>query len=345
MEPRCTLALVTQVRWFLRFGAQRPRARLRLFPAMSQFASLRSIPPMETPDTVDTPLQLDAPALARVQAVVNFVNAEASRQRNILIGIALASVVVAMLVPLLTGIHDARILFLLVAGVIGFFFVRARQDLTTAYEKVAINRVVTAVSKALTYRAKSTLTREVFLISDLFNGVERWNSRDEIIGRVDDLRYSLHRVRASGSDRKTDVFDGVIVKVDSPTVFPGHTIVVAEGARLPHGSRVRRDVVLLNNPTFEERFNVFSTDYHEARRILTPAMMEVIMETAALFNNDIRVAFTQKTAFLAIPGGDALRVNASLFGPRLTPQLIAGRLVTLVGVAERFARAMTQTEA
>jgi hypothetical protein len=336
--------MVTQVHPALRLAAQRSRAWLRLFPGMSQLASVRPIPMMDTREAVEKPVQLDAPALARVQAVCNFVNGETARQRNMLIGIAIASVVVAMLIPLLTGLHDARVLFLLVAGTIGFFFVRARQDLASAYEKVAITRVVTAVSRELAYRAKSSLTREVFLVSDLFNGVEKWNSRDEIIGRAGDLKFSLHRVRAAGADRKADVFDGVIVKVDAATVFPGHTLVIAEGAKLPHGSRVRRDVVLLNHPTFEERFNVFSTDYHEARRILSPAMMDVIMDTAAHFDKNMRLAFTQKSAFLAIPGGDALRVNASLFGPKLTPQTIAGRLVTLVGVADRLARALAQAE-
>ena len=286
-------------------------------------------------------LSLDTPAIARVQGVCNFINAETARQRNILIGISIAAVLGAMVVPLVTGLHDPRILFVLVAGVIGFFFVRARQDLASAYEKVAINRLVTAVSRELTYRAKSTLTREQFVVSDLFNGVEKWNSRDEIAGRTRGARFSLHRVRASGADRSAPVFDGIIVKIEGGASFPGHTLVIAEGAKLPHGSRVRRDLVLLKNPAFEERFNVFSTDYHEARRILTPRLMAIIM-VASNQIEDLRLAFTQKSLFMAIPGGGALHVNASLFGGRLTPEAVVGRLVTLVALAERTAKAIEE---
>lgn len=286
-------------------------------------------------------LSLDAPAVARVQAVCNFINGEAARQRNILIGISIAAVVGAVLLPLVTGLHDPRILLVLVVGVVGFVFARARQDLASAYEKVAINRLVTAVSRELTYRARSTLTRDQFVVSDLFNGVEKWNSRDEIAGRTRGAKFSLHRVRAAGADRTAPVFDGVIVKIEGSGSFPGHTLVIAEGAKLPHGSRVRRDLVLLKNPAFEERFNVFSTDYHEARRILTPRLMAIIMD-ASNGIEDLRLAFTQKSLFIAIPGGDALRVNASLFGARLTPEAVVGRLVTLVALAERAAKAIEE---
>lgn len=288
----------------------------------------------------DATPRLEGAALARVQAVCNFVNAETSRQRNILIGIAIACVLGAMLLPVLTGLHDPRVLFVLVVGAIGFFFARARADLASAYQKVAVNRLVNAVGGGLSYRARSTLARDQFLVSDLFNGVKRWQSRDEIGGRTRDTRYTVHRVRASDAERGAPVFDGLIVRIEGGTPFPGHTVVVSEGSPLPVGSRVRRDLVLLKNPAFEERFNVFATDYHEARRLLTARLMAAIMDAADRLDGDIRLAFTQKSAFLAIPGGDALRVRASLFGAAVTPDAIVGRLVTLVAAIDGIAGAI-----
>jgi Protein of unknown function (DUF3137) len=102
---------------------------------------------------------------------------------------------------------------------------------------------------------------------------------------------------------------------------------------------VKKDLVMLKNPAFERKFSVYATDYYEARRLVTPTVMECVMEAAATFRTDLRLAFVQKSLFVAV-AGDALRAEAALFGAPLTPQAAVGRLLVLVAFAERLANSV-----
>jgi hypothetical protein len=290
-------------------------------------------------------LALDASVITRVKPVCDFVNAEASRLRNHVIAIGVMSAVGAVVLPLVTGIGDFRIPLVLVSGVVGFTFVKARAEFTRNCAKVAIKRIIAALGKQLTYKPSSGLTQQQFVAVDLFPGrVARFKTRDEISGRVGEggAKYSVHHVHAA-PDRGAAVFDGVIVKIDFIEPFPGHTVVIpdassAEGA-IGAGTRVKKDLVFLKNPVFEERFSVYASDYYDARRLVTPKLMDVIMQAATTINAEVRLAFVQRSLFVAVPG-DALKVDTGLFAAELTPKEAVGRLLHILGFAERLARAV-----
>lgn len=291
-------------------------------------------------------LALDASVISRVKPVCDFVNAEASRLRNQVIAIGVIAAVGAVVLPLVTGIGDPRIPLLLAAGTLGFTFVKARGEFSRNCAKVAIKRIIAALSRQLTYKPASALTQQQFVAMDLFPGrVERFRSRDEISGRDVGAasKYSLHHVVAGGADRRAAIFAGVIVKIDFPEPFPGHTVVIPdttnEDGAVGPGTRVKKDLVFLKNPVFEERFSVYASDYYDARRLLTPKLMDVIMESAALLGTEVRLAFVQRSLFVAVPG-EALKVDTGLFAAELTPKEAVGRLLHILGFAERLARAV-----
>ena len=289
-------------------------------------------------------LALDASVISRVRPVCDFVNAEASRLRNQVIAIGVMSAVGAVVLPLVTGIGDPRIPLVLAAGAVVYSFVKARAEFTRKCAKLAIKRIVAALSRELTYKPSSALAQQQFVAMDLFPGrVERFKSRDEITGKVGGPKYAVHHVHASGTEKRATIFDGVIVKIDFADPFPGHTIVIPdasteEGASGP-GTRVKKDLVFLKNPAFEERFSVYASDYYDARRLLTPKLMEVIMDAATTINAEVRLAFVQRSLFVAVPG-DALKVDTGLFAAELTPKEAVGRLLHILGFAERLARAV-----
>ena len=293
-------------------------------------------------------LALDASVISRVKPVCDFVNTEAARLRNHVIAIGVISAVGAVVLPLLTGIGDPRIPLVLAAGAVAYTFVKARSEFTRNCAKVAIKRIVAALSRQLTYKPSSSLTQQQFVAMDLFPGrVERLRARDEISGR--DIgaasKYSVHHVVAGGADRRAVVFDGVIVKIDFPEPFPGHTIVIPdirnEDGAVGPGTRVKKDLVFLKNPAFEERFSVYASDYYDARRLLTPKLMEVIMDSATQIGAEVRLAFVQRSLFVTVPG-NALKVDTGLFAAELTPKEAVGRLLLIVGFAERLARAVAR---
>jgi hypothetical protein len=282
---------------------------------------------------------LDAASRGRVQIVCDFVNAEVAYWRNLLIGVSLVSLVGMVLFPLVTGLADARVAIVIVAGIVAVFFARARHELASSYGRLATKRLVAATNKALSYKPLSSLTREQFVALDLFPlPGTGWRGVHEIGGRAGNASFSLHAVHAPAMERGRDVFRGVIIRLDFATSFP-HTVVLPE--RQGHGtgtsgSTARRDLVLVKNPEFERMFNPYSADYLQARQLFTETFMQLVISATRLFGPDLRFAFLKRSLFVAVPGATLLP-EVSLVSAPLTAEAATGQLARLAALAEALA--------
>jgi hypothetical protein len=118
-----------------------------------------------------------------------------------------------------------------------------------------------------------------------FDSVE---SDDEIAGTHRGLPVAIIEAQLKqGSGQETRVvFDGLVIEVALPRRLTGTTVVTTDQgvlgnlkARWKTGAMER---VRLEDPRFEERYEVYSTDQVEARALLTPAFMERFTSLAAL---------------------------------------------------------------
>ena len=182
---------------------------------------------------------------------------------------------------------------------------------------------------------------------DLFNRrAEQWRAEDEICGRKNVVSYSILEAKAtrtegSGKNRRTvTIFKGVIVRLDFNKHFQGHTVVIphSEGQILgglfgESSSRGRKEICRMDNVEFENAFSVYATDQQEARYILTPKLMDLIMGARVRINDGVRMSFHDNSVFMTLPGqGD--RFELSLFGRPVTPEGIVGELAAVVRLAE-----------
>jgi hypothetical protein len=285
---------------------------------------------------------LDPATRGRVQLVCDFVNAEIARWRNQLIGITVACLAGMVIFPIVTGIADARVGVVIVIGICGFWFTRARRELASSYDKLGAKRLVAATNKALTYKPVSSLKREQFVSMDLFPAPEKGlRSGPEIGGRAGDSAFSLHAVHAPGTERGQVVFNGVVVRLDFPASFPGHTVVFpdqGDSFGQLKSSGARRDLVLLKQPEFERVFSAYSTDYMEARQLFTDKFVELVLAANRIFPH-IRLAFVRRSLFVAVPGATLLP-DVSLLSAPLTPESATGQMARLSVFAAELARAV-----
>jgi hypothetical protein len=289
----------------------------------------------------DIKSNLPAPALAKVQAACTFANSEIDRLRNQTIGIAVSAIFGGLLISSLLGFGDIRVPLLLACGISAFFYVRAQTEVATNFRAIGAKRIVSGLGQGLTYSASSSLTLRHFAATDLFTEhCTRWSSRDEIGGRANGVKYSLHRVRASGSDRKGMIFEGVVIKIDLPDPVSAHTIVIPDHGGHPNvgagRSGRRKDLVMMKNPAFERLFSVHSTDYYEARKIVTPFLMQTVMQAQSHLGGELRLCFLNKTLFVTV-SGESPRFTQKLFAVPLTPQSAVGMLAHLIPVAQQLA--------
>jgi hypothetical protein len=155
-------------------------------------------------------------------------------------------------------------------------------------------------------------------------------------------KYSLHRVRASRGEHSGTFFDGVVLKIDFEELFPAHTVIVPDQGNAQAGAPPgrKKDLVMMKHPAFEQSFDVYSTDYYEARKVVTPYFMQLLLDAHARLRSEMRLCFLGRSLFVTVEG-NALQLTPTLFGERLTPQTAMGT-AHLVALAQRFAETRIQ---
>lgn len=294
--------------------------------------------------------QLDRETVAKLQAGCNFINAEIAKVRGRIMIVASVMFVLALIVygaMWNNGVRDPRFPLVGAIAIVVAYAMWQHRTLSKTYKTIVVRRVVGALGHGLTYSADSRFTKQDFLHMDLFNlRVEQWRAEDEICGRKNAVSYSILEAKAtrtegSGKNRRTvTIFKGVIMRLDFNKYFQGHTVVIphSEGEILgglfgESESRGRKDICRMENVEFEKAFSVYSTDQQEARYILTPKLMDLIMRARVRINDGVRMSFHDNSVFLTLPGhGD--RFELSLFGRRVTPESIVGELAAVVRLAE-----------
>jgi hypothetical protein len=203
---------------------------------------------------------------------------------------------------------------------------------------------------------------------DLFKeSCHRWKSEDEVSGKKNEVKYSLHEAQAFRKERSNSrsfgwapslqilamgmnaagrnqavIFKGLVVKLDFNKNFAGHTVIIPDSESQILGglfgesrSRRKKDLVMMENPDFENVFSVYSTNDQEARYLITPKLMELVLEAQALLGAELRLCFSENSLFVTVPQGKD-RFEVALFGGPITPETALGDLVDVVNLAERL---------
>ena len=299
--------------------------------------------------------QLDPAARVRLESACGFVNAEIAKARRRLKFAAIGCVIIGLVVYALTwrsgqpeplfGVVAAVVLFVAIAG-------WEQSQLSTTYKQVVIGRVVAALGQGLSYSERARFSKDDFLAMDLFlREVQTWKTEDEVSGRKDAVAYSMFeadatRTEGSGKNRHTvRIFKGLIVRLDFNKNFRGHTVVVPNADSQIFGglfgeseSRRGKDLCRMDNAAFEETFSVYSTDQQEARYLLTPKLMELIMAACGSFGA-IRCSFQQSSVFVTIPS-DVDRFQIRLWSPTMTPAGALSDLAACIDLAEQLIDAL-----
>lgn len=137
----------------------------------------------------------------------------------------------------------------------------------------------------------------------------------------------LTSTRGSGKNRRTVVhFKGVIVELQVPKRFHGRTAIRRDRGTMGNwfGKQFAGkglSPVRLEDPRFEERYEVYGTDQVEARYLLSPSFMERLMELEELFAQenggrcDIQCAFHAGKLLVMLPSQKDRFCTGSVFKP------------------------------
>lgn len=176
--------------------------------------------------------------------------------------------------------------------------------------------VICAFYGDLSYQVTGNSEVETKYKGEIFPHFSRQENEDLITGERNGIQLSMHETHLQNRNgkRTVTVFKGLVLDLEFKKSFTGKTILLKDGGTLGNFftgedfKGLKR--VQLEDPRFEERFQVFSSDQVEARFVLTTAFMERLLALAELRSKNeggtVQCVFENNRLVISIPSKNNL---------------------------------------
>jgi len=190
-----------------------------------------------------------------------------------------------------------------------------KDNFTERFKEKMMGKMVPFVDESLSYNHQMGIRLAAFKKSKIFTDtVSRYTSKDQVIGKVGNtqIRFSqLHAEKSKilGKDSFRTIFRGIFFIAEFNKHFQGQTLVLSDVAENLLGSlgtvfqKLGKDgdkLIKLEDPEFEKKFVVYSTDPVEAHYILSPLFMNRIVDFTKK-SKATQLSFIDSYVFIAIP--------------------------------------------
>lgn len=211
------------------------------------------------------------------------------------------------------------LLAVLVATIIGLILKgRSTSHLVADFKDQVIPQLLTAVFPEVSYGRNDWVEEHQFTASGLFRAPDRYSGKDSFVGLWGATRFCCSLVHAEERYETTttdtdidgntttrneehwrDIFQGLFFTADFNKYLHSQTLVRDGKAGL--FARLSSTLVKLEDPLFNRQFRVYSGDQVEARYILTPRMMERLLDLQERFEH-CDISFTGSWVHIALAG-------------------------------------------
>ncbi|MDX9892394.1 MAG: DUF3137 domain-containing protein [Bacteroidales bacterium] len=198
------------------------------------------------------------------------------------------------------------------------------------YKKEVVNEIVHSIDPTWNYNYQQSIQLNEYLQSNLFEtGVDRYKGDDLITGQIEktDFRCSefhteyktvTYTKNGGVQEHWHTIFKGLFFHADFNKHIQGETYIAPDFAEKLFGKWGQKfqyspkgELIKLENPEFEKIFVVHATDQIEARYILTPVMMEALVNIYKLYKRPMHLSFVGSRVYCAIS------FNENLFEPNI----------------------------
>lgn len=205
------------------------------------------------------------------------------------------------------------------------YYTDRKKEWTSLFKWRVTPELVKFVNPDFIYKPENGIQQEEFYMSGLFKqNIDKYNSEDLIYGKIGetDIRCSeVHAIEvrestdSKGNRTRTEhlIFRGVFVIADFHKEFHGQTVVLPDLEQAFLGrfgqffqglasklGLTQGQLVKLEDPEFERLFKVYSSDQIEARYILSPSMMQRIVEFRKKQANHVFISFFNSDMYIAV---------------------------------------------
>ncbi|MGH1383292.1 DUF3137 domain-containing protein [Kordia sp.] len=175
------------------------------------------------------------------------------------------------------------------------------------YKDEVLKPIVEAQFPGIIYEDRQHISERMFNASNIFSNPDRFKGEDLFSGKLEATAFTFSEVHAEEKHESKDkdgntttsystIFKGLFLIADFNKEIQNETYVYSSGGKW--FSRFKR--VRLEDPVFEDRFNVYSDDQVEARYVLTPKIMNRIVELEDRFGANLYLSFRGYNVYIAI---------------------------------------------
>ncbi len=199
------------------------------------------------------------------------------------------------------------------------------------FKSEVVRKVIHLINPAYKYNSAKHIEVYDYNKAAIFKRkAERCLGDDLVFGKIDKTPFKFSEVKtqykttSTNDNGKTvtqwhDIFRGLFFFAEFNKNIDGQTFVFPEKDRKmvnlfgkeKDESKHHGELVKLENPEFEKTFSVYGTSQQEARYILTPVMMEAIVNIHKRYGYKMYFSFKGENVFCAIP------FNRNLFEPNI----------------------------
>ncbi|WP_294675616.1 DUF3137 domain-containing protein [uncultured Fluviicola sp.] len=234
---------------------------------------------------------------------------------------------------------------------------RFYKDFKARFKGKVIPAVVTFVDERLEYDPHRSLMAQYGESRIFTQRVDRYKAEDTISGKFDATDFSFGEIHTEYKTVSTDskgnrqehwhtIFKGMLFVSDFHKNFHGETMIDVDTMERYLGKLGRKfqqwnpsrpgNLVKLENPEFEKKFAVYSTDEQECRYILTPSMMERLLDMTKRINFKVAISFRNNQVYIAVFNNMDL-FEPSVFGSLLKEEdyrIIINMMNLMTGIIE-----------
>jgi hypothetical protein len=252
--------------------------------------------------------------------------------------------VLLLILGFVLGFPAAGVVALIALGIVGGVILYRIGDELSAYKHAYKQDVIGAALKfldpSLTLKPYEGILAQEFVYSQLFTrNPDRYKTEDLVSGVAGKTGFyfaevhaeykTVHQTKNGTRTEWHDIFKGIVFVADFNKNFNGVTVIRPKdfGAALGAWFSTNlfsfgdKDLVKLENTDFDKAFVTYATDQVEARYILTPAMMERILNLHNRAKYAISLSFIESRMYIGFPL-DRNYFEAPIFKTLLNPQLL-----------------------
>lgn len=224
------------------------------------------------------------------------------------------------------------------------------------FKQKVISPLIKEIDSNLRYAPNLHIPEANFTRSKLFTQrPDRVSGNDYVKGEIDNINIEFSDFHAEkrhkdskGRTTWSTIFMGLFIVSDFHKNFTGETVILPDSAQSTFGDLIgnwfqannfsRDELVKMDDPNFEKKFVVYSTDQVEARYILSPTLMQKLLIYEKRSRHPLYVSFRYGKIYMALEYNDDL-FEPSVFHSLLKYKIAMEYVSTLhlaIGVVEEL---------